>query len=390
MRPVVLFADETSWEAFTALASGLRRRGLLTRRVTAATTGPRSAGLKVLDRLAYGPTWTAACPPDAGDASRAVAAEVVSHLSPDVVDVQATDEISHALIADPAVAGVLRRTSRGFAAEDLFDKGAMDDLARRLGIPVPESVDPASSPQFPVVVKGRRGSGGERVVVAHSPLELEEAVAALSVADEREPLVQAYHGAGLINVGAVADGADLLVAVAYEARPDPGDPTGPSVLVTPVHRDDLVAATASLTAATGYRGMVCVDFVLDERGGAYFIDFNPRAFGGWPALQAPGTDILGAYLHLLGLGPRPEASTAEPGCSRRLMRFPAPVSSGRAVAAWARASLSVVAERHRVLGWRWSTVSLARIAVGAVLGAGSLARGRVSPSRGQRTVRPKA
>jgi hypothetical protein len=330
-----------------------------------------------VERLVYGKERRMVRPPTTRRAAASLA-DVALVVGPDVVDVQATDQLSHLLLSDnPSLAAVLGRARADVGALVPFEKAPVLDIAARAGVPVPRSMQPGTV-EFPAVVKSDVGSGGDRVRVVHDEQELDEAMRELESFTGSRPSVQQYWGGGELSVGAVARHGETLVAVAYATEPAAHDRHGPPAYVTLIDRPDILDHARALIAAIGGSGFIALGFVLDEAQGAYLIDYNPRAFGSWPALQATGADFIGAYLFSLGLGPRPSAITASPGRREFLLRFPSGATTWSQQLRWTRDSTRVVTGRARQLGWRWAAVSMMKVASGTLLGAAELNRRRVS------------
>lgn len=363
----VLFIDVGTWEAFNALAGALRKHRVRVGRITAPSHDLAHRAYGLLEGLLYGPTEMLPSATNAAQIAYSAANAGVAAVSgPEPpLDVQAQDGIAHAiLLSDAAAAKSMRRSRVDFDQRHLYEKSYMTSLADSLGVPVAREVaDPVDS--FPVVVKASVGSGGQQVRLATSRQEFADAVDELTTPAGEHPMVQKFYGGGTLHVGAVAVDGELLVAVAYVSEPAADDPQGPPMTVIAVDRPDVIAATRSLANAVGSEGFLCLDFVLDEDGIAYFIDFNPRAFGAWPALQALGADFIGSYLHVLGLGSRPAEPTIHYGKPERLLRFPADDRSWTTLRRWARESTRVIKRSSPSLGWRWASVSAARTVAGA-------------------------
>jgi hypothetical protein len=106
---------------------------------------------------------------------------------------------------------------------------------------------------------------------------------------------------------------------------------------------------------------------MDDPDAPRLIDVNPRVFGSWALVQQLGVDLLGHYLHALGLGARPADSSAPIGASAEQMVYPCPDGASFAeIREWRSDSLRVVRERRPVLGARWSRVMRARIMLSTV------------------------
>ena len=377
MRPQVLFVEHGTWEAFTALASALRRRRVAVARVTSPPRGRSRALLMRVERLVYGREVLLVQPPTTRGAAASIT-EVAALVGPDVVDVQAVDQLSHRMLGDdPSLVRVIHRAGADRSALLPFEKTAVLEVAARAGIRVPVALEPGCA-QFPAVVKSDVGSGGDRVRVVHDHQQLDEALRELEHLAGSRPTVQQYWGGGEVSVGAVARDGEAIVIVVYATEPAAHDRHGPPAFVTILERPDIIDDARRLLEAIGATGFVALGFVLDDQQRAYLIDYNPRAFGSWPALQAAGADFIGAYLHAIGVGPRPEAATCLPGRREFLLRFPSGATTWSHQLTWTRDSVLVVVRRTRMLGWRWAAVSLTKITSGTLLGAAVLSRGRRS------------
>jgi hypothetical protein len=328
--------------------------------------------MQVAETLVYGRTR---CLVDAQGGLDGAAHAGYSDLIPeDTVDIQATDDLLHLLVRSGR-SNLLNRSTE-VRADKLLDKSWMSALAAELGVPVPEvlTIEPTT---YPVVVKSVVGAGGDLVRVVHSPEALAGAKAELAGLSDQSQLVQEHLGYGQVTVGAVAQRGKLLVAAAYVAHPASYDPLGPPAEVEAIQRPDLIDFTQRLASAVGASGFLCLDYVLDEQGTAHFIDFNPRAFGSWPALQSLGVDFIGAYMHLMGLGSAPEGGDVKYGSRQTLLRFPSGARNARELGLWVAGSTHVISSRAQMLGWRWAVLSSAKVAAGAAVTAVGLLNGRI-------------
>jgi predicted ATP-grasp superfamily ATP-dependent carboligase len=200
----------------------------------------------------------------------------------------------------------------------LSDKGRMQDLARRSGVPTARAVVPrclndvgqfVETAVFPVMVKAtdadrlRRRTGGTKFVV-HSPRELLELYAKAVDGEEPNLLIQEFIPGedwmfdGYFNV----DSECLFGITAGKVRRFPVD-TGVTSLGMCLHNDTVLRTTIQFMQAIRYRGILDIGFRYDWRDGRYkVLDVNPRIgctfrlFAG-----ADGTDVAHAlYLDLTG------------------------------------------------------------------------------------------
>lgn len=295
-RPTVVLADLSSWEAWLHLAGALRREGFEVVRFTRGDLGVTQKVLVGLERLVF--THTHAVLHTRG--SDVDVSPLFAWLAR-ATDVQMVDAIGAVLTGTQewrAVPRLHRVHAHGIAETAVYDKWLYTGLAAATGVPVPDTRPvPDQLPSGEWVLKGRVGSGGDRVRLVSSTQQMRQALQ-----DWRLPADQAFIqekvGGDLWNVGGVAERGEVLVAAAYRAFSAPDDPEGPPVDIQIESRPEQLEATAGLVAALGYSGPFAIDFLDD--GVPYLLDFNPRFFGTWAAMQSAGVDLLGAYLATLG------------------------------------------------------------------------------------------
>lgn len=304
-RSTLVLADLTSWEGWVHLAGALRTRGFDVVRLTGNPQTRRQRMRLMLERSVFSETHTVL-----GETSDAIDVRPLFGWLHRAVDIQMVDAVGAVLIGTPEWerAPQLRRVhAPGLDESAAYDKWAYTQLAQQHGIAVPASREINKAlPDAAWVVKGRFGSGGERVSMADDLGQVRSALDRWGISDQ-QAFVQERIAGDLWNVGGVASRGDVLAAGVYRAYASPHDPQGPPVAVQPVERPDMMAATRELVHALGYHGPFAVDFIDD--GTPYLLDFNPRFFGTWAALQSAGVDLLGAYLSILG---RPWQSTQSP------------------------------------------------------------------------------
>ncbi|HRY10190.1 MAG: hypothetical protein KDC39_15610 [Actinobacteria bacterium] len=353
-KPLVVFADTEPWEAFVWLAGAVRRRGFRTARVTAppGTRGQRISARAY--RVVFGPTehtlqWAGGTAP--------VDVTGIRLLSrPDVIDLQATDRVAAALASSPQWAELpyLQRVP-GTDQARIFDKRAQMQDAVLAGVPVPRTADEAQQIDGPlVVIKQRVGSGGDAVVVA-----ARDEVASWQQRWRGQGgglIYQEPHPGASFNVGGYAVAGQLAAAGCYRAREARGDPGGPSAVIRPADRPDLMEATRRYLANLRYTGPFCLDFLVSADD-FVFIDFNPRFFGGWAALTLSGVPILDAYLdHLRGSDKRFRPTAPDPR-----VRLTQPVVSG-GVGETLSTSASLLRSMYPLVGWRGEVAAIPSLA----------------------------
>ena len=300
---VVVLADLTSWEAWLHLAAALRRHGIRVIRYTGMSGGRAQQMRVAVERAVFNQTF----PLLRRDADGVDVGPLLTALD-GVADIQMVDAIGAVLTGTPqwAARPDLHRVHADVAETAIYDKWAYSTLAQAAGVAVPTMIEvPDALPSGDWVLKGKVGSGGDRVAMVNSTEELRKVLRAWRIGPQ-EAFVQQRVGGELWNVGGVAHRGEVLVSSAYRAFSSANDPEGPPVDIQIGDRPAQLEATAALVASLGYSGPFAIDFLDDDR--PYLLDFNPRFFGTWAAMQSAGVDLLGAYLSTLGRAwqPRPE------------------------------------------------------------------------------------
>jgi len=376
-RPLVVFLDSYSWQAFVDLAGALRHRHVRVARVAGRSTSLRVRLVQRMESWVFGRLHRRV---EGGTLHGTTAvispADLAAAIPADAADVQMQEDlVLSALELGSGPAHPSRHLAPGVDPRILVDKRLQIAQAAAVGVPVPRQWDEPTSPTFPVVVKTPIGFGGGGVRIARDQQSLDAAWAELS-AGGGDPFVQEHLGRG-VSTGGVARDGEPLVCVAYDGRPAPDDPTGPSQVIVAVEHAEAVASTAAFLRSIGYTGFFCLDWVAGADGRLRLIDFNARVFGSWVALQDLGFDLVGAYLHVIGAGPAPRQSEGRYGVSAPMLRYPCPPAEAREdVMRWRAETLEVVRARKPWLGSRWAAVIRMRTALGT---ARALAKLRKQP-----------
>jgi hypothetical protein len=316
--PRVVLVDLDRYDNFRELAAVLRRRRIDVVHLRPAYSGGRRAA-RAIDRLA-GPTVIL----DGPLGSPAAARQIGRFLEAPTVDVHAPEPVLAVLSelpewgANPALAAKSRPGRPLAAACDKYEVGR---LAQAAGVPVPRATLDLDDPgRYPVVVKGRLGSGGSAVRIADGPESLARSIAELG-GPGAGLYLEEFHGGTTLGTAGVSRAGELLAVVTYERADNPGDPLGPPLGVAVADEPRCDEAARLLMADLGYTGMFCLNFVRDDDGAPLLIDVNLRVFGTWLSQQELGVPFVEAYLHVLGSGPPPPPSRALPGTARRATRF---------------------------------------------------------------------
>jgi hypothetical protein len=359
----VLFIDGDTWEPFGQMAAALRRHGVTSDHLTVPPRHWQSRYAQALESTLFHRTsHSVRRGRTPREPSSVPAGDVTRWVAEDTLDIQARDDLGYQLLNDASFP-LLHHARSVQPGQQIYDKWFMTNLASQSSVHTPASWTPAAVPghldSAVTVVKSPVGFGGQGVLLAQGRGEREAAVADLRACGPGEPFVQEFVGRRMVNVAGVAEHGELLVGAAYRPVPPRDDPLGPPSAVELVSHVQASEAAARLVAATGFHGIFTIDFMLDPHDRALFIDFNPRVFGAWSALQVLGVDILGAYLRTLGLGTGPSRSQA--GSGRRAGTLGPPPVRGPMRAWWSASSRTVSALQGQ-LGRSWAWQARARLA----------------------------
>src|SRR5215467_2404316 len=174
----------------------------------------------------------------------------------------------------------------------LSDKGRMQDLARRHGVPTPQSVVPRSREELlhfletavlPVMVKAtdterfRRRTGGTKFLM-QTQRELLDLYAKAEDGDEPNLLVQEYiPGEDWMFDGYFDKNSQSLFGVTGKKIRRFPVSTGVTSLGVCLRNDALAKTTTDFMKAIGYHGILDIGYRLDTRDGQYkVLDVNPR------------------------------------------------------------------------------------------------------------------
>ncbi len=285
-RATCLLATCQTWVSTAALPALLRAAGA---RVTGLSPWPLRLCADVAEHIA--------APRDPHGAAKALRRLLETRRFDWVV--VADDALLRALVEQDDREGL-----RGWFPIDPDDDGALafvlskhafTEGAARIGVPVPEfafartvdeTLEAARTIGYPVVVKGPYGFGGLEVTVAGDARAVRAAAAALLERYERVLVQRRVDGP---NAGACVlyDRGVPLGFKAYLA--DCAYPTANSA--STVHElfrhPSLDGIVRAIGAATGFHGMLGIDFVLDRATGALAaVEVNPRPTLGFAGAAA--------------------------------------------------------------------------------------------------------
>lgn len=182
-------------------------------------------------------------------------------------------------------------------AEDRRKFGAfLDDL----GIPqsqgfsattVGEALAAGSELGFPVLVRPSYVIGGRAMEVVATQTEMTEYMrAAVQVSSKYPVLIDKYIPGKEVEVDAVSDGEDTLIAGILEHVERAGVHSGDSMAVYPPQGlspdavEKIISYTCAIAHALGVRGLLNIQFVVAD-GRVYVLEVNPRASRTVPILS---------------------------------------------------------------------------------------------------------
>jgi predicted ATP-grasp superfamily ATP-dependent carboligase len=257
-----------------------------------------------------------------GDAARSVASllEIAGKLGGRPILIPTTDQ-GAIWLAEHAAALQLAfcfQSQDASLVRVLCDKGRMQELARRSGVPTAQSMVPRSKQDveqfletatFPVMVKAtdaerlRSRTGATKFVIA-SQRELLDLYARAEDREEPNLLLQEFiPGEDWMFDGCFDRESRCIFGITgKKIRRFPVN-TGVTSLGVCLHNETVHNATATFMEAIGYRGILDIGYRYDRRDGQYkVLDVNPRIGCTFRLFAATnGMDVARAlYLNLTG------------------------------------------------------------------------------------------
>src|SRR5439155_456227 len=171
------------------------------------------------------------------------------------------------------------------------DRRRFHEFATALGIPQPpggtaESLSEARAIAdeigYPVLVRPSYVLGGRGMEIAYGPDDLERYFASALEASFGRVLVDKYLRGREVEVDAVSDGSETLVAGIMEHIERAGVHSGDSFAMYPApnlsaaERDEIVELTRKIASSLPVRGLLNIQFIVEE-GRVWCLEVNPRA-----------------------------------------------------------------------------------------------------------------
>ena len=213
------------------------------------------------------------------------------------------------------------------------DRRRFHEFADALGIPQPpggtaesfvEARVIANRIGYPVLVRPSYVLGGRGMEIAYSDDDLERYFRSALEAGTGRVLVDKYLRGKEVEVDAVSDGSDTLVAGIMEHIERAGVHSGDSYAVYPAQnllpseRDRIVELTRQIAAALPVKGLLNIQFIVEE-GRVWVLEVNPRSSRTVPFL----TKVTGVPLVRLAVAISLGSTLAAEGYAREDGLWPA-------------------------------------------------------------------
>jgi acetyl-CoA carboxylase biotin carboxylase subunit len=189
-------------------------------------------------------------------------------------------------------------------------KTSARDIAVACGVPVLPGGDVPGDIGYPLLVKAVAGGGGKGMRVVRAADELAGAVALArsealsSFGDDRVYFERLLERPRHIEVQLLGDAYGAIVPFverecSIQRRHQKLIEETPSPAVTPELRERLMAAAVAIGRAASYTSAGTIEFLVDARGGFYFLEMNTRLQVEHPITEAvTGVDFVRAQIDI--------------------------------------------------------------------------------------------
>jgi carbamoyl-phosphate synthase large subunit len=197
------------------------------------------------------------------------------------------------------------------------DRGRFGELLRRLEIPAPawgtartldEARETAERIGYPVLVRPSYVLGGRAMFITHDEKTLARTMQSALEASPDHPVLldQFLEDAFEVDVDALADGEEVVVAGIMQHIEEAGIHSGDSACVIPPYHDAVVSRldelrdyTRRLALGLSVRGLMNVQFAIKD-GVIYVLEVNPRASRTVPFVsKATGIPLAGLAARIM-------------------------------------------------------------------------------------------
>ncbi|MHB8630591.1 MAG: carbamoyl-phosphate synthase large subunit [Candidatus Limnocylindria bacterium] len=207
------------------------------------------------------------------------------------------------------------------------DRRRFHEFATGLGIPQPpggtaeslsEAREIADGIGYPVLVRPSYVLGGRGMEIAYGPDDLDRYFASALEASVGRVLVDKYLRGREVEVDAVSDGEETLVAGIMEHIERAGVHSGDSFAVypapnlSPTERDLIVELSRKIASSLPVRGLLNIQFIVTTDGRVWVLEVNPRASRTVPFL----TKVTGVPLVKLAVAIGAGSTLAAEGYAR--------------------------------------------------------------------------
>jgi len=222
---------------------------------------------------------------------------IVDRVQPDGVIVQFGGQTPLNLARGLATHGVPIIGTSVDTIEDAEDREKFQQLLQRLGLRQPANAIARTMAQaraeaakvgFPALVRPSFVLGGRAMEICYDQVQLEKFVADAFTAAQGQPVLidRFLEDATEVDVDAISDGVDTIIAGVMEHIEEAGVHSGDSACAIPPYSlpgpvvQEIREATKKLAQALQVKGLMNIQFAVkreDDRHNVYVLEVNPRA-----------------------------------------------------------------------------------------------------------------